>query len=424
MEPKERLRLTIMTMAGDCIATLKVKPESKVKDLANALGKAAGADDVPLVLALRNKLLEYEDTMKRAGVHDGDEIIVVRYPELFVSAAFEDGSTRLYSSETSEVQRAFDSDHPGVLSVTITPSGHNVLLGCMDGSCNVWTIASGEFQQKFFGHRGPLSAVCCSPDEKLLATGSFDRCASVWNRANGKCIRQCRGHRTTVNAIAFSHDGNILASGSEDGAVFIWGIFDGTQSALTGHEGGITSIYFSPTGEFLVTGSLDKMAIIWSVDSEFEPVRMVKEHNCGVTAVCLTDDDTLLGVGYLDGIAKVFDVGTGKCTMVLKGHQLTYKLRCLAFSPGGALLATGSDDGTMRLWSLTTGICKDILEGPVSRTTRRVAGVRSIAFVNGIPGQTVMASGVPRPPGEQTEEEQKAIQDMARQISGTSGSKG
>ena len=34
-----------------------------------------------------------------------------------------------------------------------------------------------------------------------------------------------------------------------------------------------------------------------------------------------------------------------------QGHQLTYKLRCLAFSPGGALLATGSDDGTMRLWS-------------------------------------------------------------------------
>ena len=39
-----------------------MKPDSKVKDLANALGKAAGADDVPLVLALRNKLLEYEDS--------------------------------------------------------------------------------------------------------------------------------------------------------------------------------------------------------------------------------------------------------------------------------------------------------------------------------------------------------------------------
>src|SRR5450432_4373201 len=44
---------------------------------------------------------------------------------------------------------------------------------------------------------------------------------------------------------------------------------------------------------------------------------------------------------------------------VLSGHEK--EIITLAFSPDGALIATGSKDGTVRLWSAATGEARGIL---------------------------------------------------------------
>jgi WD40 repeat protein len=45
----------------------------------------------------------------------------------------------------------------------------------------------------------------------------------------------------------------------------------------------------------------------------------------------------------------------------LKGHTKT--VRSVAFSPDGRLLASGSDDGTVKLWEVATGSLVRTLEG-------------------------------------------------------------
>ena len=46
---------------------------------------------------------------------------------------------------------------------------------------------------------------------------------------------------------------------------------------------------------------------------------------------------------------------------LLKGH--TDAVRCLAFAPGGGLLAPGSSDASVRLWEMATGRERAILKG-------------------------------------------------------------
>ena len=61
--------------------------------------------------------------------------------------------------------------------------------------------------------------------------------------------------------------------------------------------------------------------------------------------------------------ARVWDAKTGAELLVLKGHDEA--LKCVAVTPDGARVVTGSDDKTARVWDAKTGaelLCQRRLE--------------------------------------------------------------
>jgi hypothetical protein len=62
-----------------------------------------------------------------------------------------------------------------------------------------------------------------------------------------------------------------------------------------------------------------------------------------------------------DATARIWDVETGLCELVLRGHEGS--VYHAAFGPKCRFVITSSEDGTARLWSLITGRCEKILEG-------------------------------------------------------------
>ena len=65
------------------------------------------------------------------------------------------------------------------------------------------------------------------------------------------------------------------------------------------------------------------------------------------------------------------EISTERILNTLQGH--TKAIGDLAFSSDGAILASGSDDKTVRIWEVDTGRCLHTLQGHVSR-------IRSVAF--------------------------------------------
>ena len=63
----------------------------------------------------------------------------------------------------------------------------------------------------------------------------------------------------------------------------------------------------------------------------------------------------LMATGSGDATARIWNAATGAHLVTLAGHD--YTVRAVAFSPSGALLATASGDATARLWDVASGAC-------------------------------------------------------------------
>lgn len=100
-----------------------------------------------------------------------------------------------------------------------------------------------------------------------------------------------------------------------------------------------------------------------------------------VTCVAFSPDGTRVASGSGDKEIKIWNAATGEELASLKGH--TGGVAAVAFSPEGSNLASGSQDKTIKLWDATTGQELQSLKGHKGRVT-------SVAFS---PDGSRLASG-------------------------------
>ena len=91
-----------------------------------------------------------------------------------------------------------------------------------------------------------------------------------------------------------------------------------------------------------------------------ETTSTLKGHGDHVESVAFSPDGTLLTSGSWDGTAQVWDVGTGRNTILFRSGRF---VESVAFSLDGRTIAFSLSIGTVFVWDVATATNTAILEG-------------------------------------------------------------
>jgi WD40 repeat protein len=126
----------------------------------------------------------------------------------------------------------------------------------------------------------------------------------------------------------------------------------------------LEALAFHPYGRLLAVGAIDHLATgghdglvaIWN----HHECRLVATLLGGATALAFSSDGRRLAVASLGAKVLLYNVVDWQLAGEIVGHLDA--VTCLAYAPYGRLLATGSDDRSVRLWDSQSGLQRGAVE--------------------------------------------------------------
>ncbi|MGH9772286.1 MAG: WD40 repeat domain-containing protein [Candidatus Acidiferrales bacterium] len=109
------------------------------------------------------------------------------------------------------------------------------------------------------------------------------------------------------------------------------------------------SMAFSHGNQYLALGDSNGIRLV-DLTTGKETLVNRGEGNNYIASVCFSPDDRLFAVAEFGAAIKLYDLKTKKCIAELSGHM--GRVTCLAFSPDGTKLVSGSDDTTALIWDV------------------------------------------------------------------------
>ncbi|KAI1883949.1 hypothetical protein AGOR_G00221340 [Albula goreensis] len=270
--------------------------------------------------------------------------------------------------------------------ITTVTAEHNLLL---------YQLSPLTLQQQFVGYNDEvLDLKFLGKDDSHIIVATNSPQLKVFKLATRSC-QILYGHTDTVLSLDVFRKGAMFVSCAKDNAVRLW--------RMDTDSGEVGSVSCSRLKEsFVVSGSLDCTIKLWDVPEQLEGVAQLsvrateKAHDKDVNSVTVSPNDKLVASGSQDRTVKVWSLSVGGLALlgVCRGHRRG--VWTVQFSPSDQILASASADGSIKLWGLQDFSCLKVSQPtsarkPETRVPMPAASVLKVIFVSR--GSQLLSSG-------------------------------
>jgi WD40 repeat protein len=264
-------------------------------------------------------------------------------------------------------------------SLAMTGDGKLIVVGREDGHLMTYRVADGTVAQDVHPHDRTVNTARLAPDGRTLVTAGLDKTARVWSRRTDdsgwdeRLALRCAGE---VLGASISHDGSIIATTSRPASLRFWSTRDGRPLQHTTADKVPWKPVFGPDGKWRALGSWDLAIQFWNVaphgsGPDIAPAARhaysLLGHSQLITSESFDDAGKLMASVSNDGTLRIWDVSgmadngsaapvqdRRRCLATLDaGVGDAYAVAFLPLTPGGPCsVAVGYIDGTVRVWNL------------------------------------------------------------------------
>ena len=216
----------------------------------------------------------------------------------------------------------------------------------------IWTIQA---------HGYPIESVAFTADGQAILSGAGYECRS-WVAFDGSPLQTFPNQGDGVFSADISPDGQHLAVGyivTDYAPLGMMDLWDAPSETVLDTHGGCY-VAFSPSGEIVASGGggVNRSVALNEIPGGVQ----IASYDNGpgyITDLAFSPDELLLAVSNSHNEVRLWDTQTHTVVRTLTGH--TDDVRCIAFSPDGAVLAAGAggwdepSDSTIKLWRVSDG---------------------------------------------------------------------
>jgi WD40 repeat protein len=256
-------------------------------------------------------------------------------------------------------------------ALTLSPDGKRLAAGDESGEFGLWDSSSGRRLARFLGHLRDeevygVKFLKFSPDGRILACisqRSVEVAEFQWEYHSEIRLIDVATHteRATITGMgiedaAFSPDGRTIAIVSPDGPgddarglVRLWDAATGNTLAAVHQTRRAGKAAFSADGKLLVTADREWVVLRDPVDGHERASLYQGWFTSMEEAIALPPDRQTLATS--NGHFHLWDLRAATAPAMGDGHH--FQVSCVAYSPDGRTLASGSFDQTIKLWNLS-----------------------------------------------------------------------